>query len=242
MAVRRWAVRRPAARACVCHAQAVQQLVVFAVIALVVAALIYQWRRSVALRDGLANLARANGWTFTPRQDGFAATWQQDPFGDGRSRECRNVVQGNTGGWPFVALDYQYTTGSGDDSTTHSYAVTAIQLAVSMPSLRVTLDNVVSRLFARDIKLESEEFNHRYRVVAGVPKFAYDVLTARTMQMLLARPSMSFHSEGSWLVCYATGNLTPTTLLTQLDTGRRLLAGIPPFVWKDLGLPESRPS
>ena len=211
------------------------QFPIFAFIAVFVAVGVYQWRRSIARRDGLANLARANGWTFTPRQDGFASTWQQDPFGDGRSRQCRNVAQGNSDGWPFVALDYQYTTGSGDDSTTHSYAVTAVQLAVPMPSLRVTPDNLFTRLFSNDISLESEEFNHRFRVTSDVPKFAYDVLTARTMQMLLTRPSISFHSEGSWLVCYATGDLTPTTLLSQLDTAKQFLAGIPPFVWKDLG-------
>ena len=214
-------------------------LVVFALFAV---GLYLAWRRNKALRDGLANLARANRWTFTARQDGVAASWQQDPFGEGHGRQCRNVVQGASGGWPFVALDYQYTTGSGKDTQTHPYAVTAVQLAVPMPPLSVTPENIVSRHLGHDIQLESEDFNRRYRVKADVPKFAYDVLTARTMQMLLARPPVSLHFEGSWLVCFDRGDLTPPTLLSQLDTAKQLLAGIPPFVWKDLGIPESTPS
>jgi hypothetical protein len=224
-----------------CDARAVRSLLFLPVIALIVGGVIYTWRRNAALREGLANLARANGWTYTARLDSLAAAWRQDPFGEGHSRQCRNVVQGVSDGWPFVAIDYQYTTRSGDDDTTHPYAVTAVQLAVPLPALSVTLENVVSRLLGHDIELESEDFNRRFRVKADVPKFAYDVLTARTMQMLLSRPPLSWHFEGPWLVCFTRGDLSPVTLLSHLDTAKQLLAGVPPFVWKDLGLPESTP-
>ena len=218
-----------------------RSLPVLVVIAFFVIFGVYTWRRNAALRAGMANLSRANGWSFTPRQDGVAAAWQQDPFGEGHGRQCRNVVQGASGGWPFVALDYQYTTGSGKDTQTHPYAVTAVQLAAPMPTLSVTPENIVSRHLGHDIQFESEDFNRRFRVKADVPKFAYDVLNARTMEMLLARPPLSFHFEGPWLVCYVHGDLTPTTMLSQLDTAKRVLAGIPPFVWKDLGLPAPTP-
>jgi hypothetical protein len=214
----------------------VHPLILVAVAAAVGGAAVYSWRRNAALREGLANLARANGWTFSKRQDAVAATWRQDPFGEGFTRRCRNVVQGTSAGLPFIALDYQYSTRSGDDTQTHPFAVTAVQLAAPMPPLSVTPEHVVSRLLGgHDIELESEDFNRRFRVKAQVPKFAYDVLTARTMEMLLARPPMSWHFEGRWLVCFAHGDLTATVLLSQLDTAKRIVAGIPAFVWTDVG-------
>ncbi len=200
------------------------------------AALIYSWRRNAKLRDGLANVAKANGWTFSKRQDEWARTWRLDPFGEGSSRQCRNVIQGSSGGWPFVGLDYQYTTHNGDDSTTHSSAVTALQLAVPMPPLSVRPTGPVARIFSGGgVKLESEDFNRGFHVTADVPKFAYDVLTARTMELLLSRPPLAWHFEGPWLVCFTRGDLSPSVLLSQLDTAKQVLAGIPAFVWKDVG-------
>jgi hypothetical protein len=93
-----------------------------------------------------------------------------------------------------------------------------------------------------DVELESEDFNRRFRVKAHNPKFAYDVLSPRTMEALLARPPLHLRLLDLDAVCWENGKLQSADLPVRLSTLQALVAGIPSFVWTDHALPTDNPA
>ncbi len=200
------------------------------------------YQRDAKRRQALAAFAASKGWSYTPRDDSWAARFSGSPFGEGDHRQVKNVLRGQVGGHDMVAFDYSYETHSGDgnggrDTTTHLYAVTALALPAYLPHLELSPENVLSRightLGLQDIELESEDFNRRYRVQADDPKFAYDVLSPRTMQALMGRPAMHLRLAASDALCWESGRTSPVPLLARLSALSTLLTGIPSYVWSD---------
>jgi hypothetical protein len=194
-------------------------------------------------RELLQQFAAAQGWTWVPRDDSWAARFSGDPFGDGDSREAQNVLQGQWRGRPMAAFDYSYETYSTDSqgrrtTQTHRYAVCVLALPARVPKTELVPESVFGRLGTvlgmQDIELESEDFNRRYRVRSDNPKFAYDVLPPRTMEALLSRPTLHLRVAGTDAMCWESGRHSPGELLARLDALTCLLDGIPDFVWSDL--------
>ena len=147
----------------------------------------------------------------------------------------------------MVAFDYSYETHSygsdgSRDTTTHRYAVTALAMPGYLPALSVTPHGTLGRigeaLGAADIDLESEAFNRRFRVTSPDRKLASDVLSPRTMELLLARSPLHWRITGTDIICWETGAQTPLQILERCSTLAAVVCGIPPFVWQDHG---SRP-
>jgi hypothetical protein len=66
------------------------------------------------------------------------------------------------------------------------------------------------------------------------PKLAYDLLPAKTMQMLLAGAPLHLRLYGDQAVCWESGKHSPVQLLARLTTIDALLNGVPSYVWTDL--------
>jgi hypothetical protein len=190
----------------------------------------------------LQGFALSNGWSYQASDDSWCGRFVGAPFGDGDDRRACNVLRGPYQGTEMVAFDYSYETSSTDSkgnrhTTTHYYAVCGLTMPAPLPGLELTPESALSRLAGHlgfpDLELESEDFNRRYRVRAGDPKFAYDVLNPRTMQALLARPALSMRLLDVDALCWEDGRLRPTELLARLSTLHLLVAGIPSFVWSD---------
>jgi hypothetical protein len=219
----------------------------FVLLALVIGGLVayYQWQREQKRRSLLVEWAAANNWTFLARDDQWCSRWQGTPFNDGDHRRACNVLTGQWKGKPFATFDYTFQTHSsngkgGQTTTTHHYAVSAVQLPTYLPRLQVTPENMLTRLGnavgLTDIELESEDFNRAFRVHANDPKFASDVLTPRTMQLLLGRPHFSWRIEGADILCWEQGEQEPAEVTARVATMLDVVAGIPSFVWHDNGL------
>jgi hypothetical protein len=194
-------------------------------------------------RELLQQFAAGNGWTWTPRDDSWVQRFPGTPFGDGDSRQAKNVMQGSFRGRAMVAFDYSYVTRSTDSqgrsqSQTHRYAFCTLGLPAWVPKLELLPEGVFGRLGTalgmQDIELESEDFNRRYRVRCDTPKFAYDVLPPRTMEALLTRPALHLRFAGTDALCWEPGSHSPVELLARLDALSAVLDGIPEFVWTDL--------
>jgi hypothetical protein len=220
-------------------------VVVIVGIVLVVTLGILAYYRNKKRVDALAAFCLGKGWQFSPENSMLTQRWSGDPFNEGHSRRARDVVSGTVDGRSFVAFDYSYVTQESDGrggttSTTHHYAICALALPSDLPRLCLTPENALTRLGRAigvdDIELESEEFNRRYRVTCPDPKFASDVLTPRTMEMLLARPSLHFRVAGTDLLCWENGKTDTTNLLARTSTLSAFVAGIPSFVWHDHGV------
>lgn len=200
------------------------------------------WQQEQKRRELLMQWATNSGFGYTVEDDSWCARWDGTPFGEGDHRKAQNVVSGRADQWPFTAFDYSYQTHSTDGqghttTTTHRYVVASLQLPGYLPRLQVTPESVFSRignvLGLDDIELESEDFNRRFRVHATDRKFASDVLTPRTMQALLATPDISWRIDGTDIICWQDGRMSPATVLALTTPLRTVVAGIPSFVWKD---------
>ena len=188
----------------------------------------------------LAAYCASQGWRFSAVDlDDLVNRWAGPPFDTGRRRRVRNVVSAEVDGRPMVAFDYSYTVRQGKSTRTYEYAVVALGMPCPLPELHVAPEGVFSRLGTvlgmADIDLESEDFNRQFRVRCPNPKFAHDVLTARTMHALLAMGPVEFRFAGPDALCYELGHLDPTGILERVHALRTVLAGIPSFVWRDRG-------
>ena len=224
-------------------------LIVLAAVALI-SAIAYAIYRNQKRLQALRQFCLGKGWAFVPHDNSYANRWQGYPFEQGRNRQARAVISGSYGnGGPdrrFVAFDYSFVTDDANNrrsgvnsSTTHNFAVCALQLPTYFPALKVTPENVLTRLgnaiTGNDIELESEDFNRRFKVTCPDVKFACDVLPPRTMEALLARKPLSFRVQGQDLLCWESGQTTVVKLLERLSTLTTFVDGIPAFVWKDYG-------
>ena len=218
---------------------------IFLLVAVLIGVGIYfNYKREQKRKALLAQWAAANKWTLYDEDDQWCSRWQGNPFGEGDHRRARNVLTGTWKGKPFVSFDYSYETHSsngkgGTTTQTHRYAVTAVTLPAYLPRLQVTPETLLTRfgnaVGLADIELESEDFNRAFRVHANDPKFASDVLTARTMQLLLSRPHLSWRIEGTDILCWQAGEQEPVAVNAAVATMLDVVAGIPSFVWHDHG-------
>ena len=191
-------------------------------------------RRHAALRA----FAVRQGWQLVRRDDVWARELEGEPFGRGTGRRCEDVLLGTHGGRDVVAFDYSFRTHSTDangqrQTRTHRYAVALLRLPVAVARVEVEPASWLSGLFDRGLELESQAFNDRYRVRADDPRLAYDLLPARSMQLLLDRPELSLRLLGGTAVAWDRGRLDPPELLERLDTVTALLDAVPSWVWED---------
>ena len=183
----------------------------------------------------------SKGWEFSLEDPlGLTHRWDGSPFGAGRRRRAFNVVQAKVGGRSMVAVEYSYVTGYGKDKDTHYWAVVAITIPCTLPALHLGPEDVVTRLGGvlgfEDIDLESEDFNRAFLVRCPSRKFAHDVLTPRTMEALLAAGPVELRFCDRAALCVSEGHLDPGVLLAQVDIARKVVDGIPSFVWRDHGV------
>jgi hypothetical protein len=226
-------------------------LVVAAVIALFVSLAVFAYRKNQERIAALQQLALSKGWEFSrPDPYGLPGRWPGAPFNQGYARNAENVMTGKVGGRDLVAFDYSYKEDSTDSeghstTSTYCFGVVALGMPCPLPELELYPEHVFSRighaLGMQDIELESEEFNRRYRVKCPDPKLATDVLTPRTMEMLIAAPKMHFRFVGGDVVCYESGQLKAPDVLVRAGALERLIDGVPSFVWKDHGMTEMQP-
>ncbi|KQQ67117.1 hypothetical protein [Microbacterium sp. Leaf320] len=93
---------------------------------------VVSWRRSRVARYRLDAFARANGMGYEARVVDPALPGML--FTLGRSREATDLVRGTEP--RFVEFgNYQYTTGSGKNSTTHRWGYVAVKLDVPLPNI-----------------------------------------------------------------------------------------------------------
>src|SRR5688500_14123579 len=80
-------------------------------------------------REALAAVAAQLGFNFSAHPGSGVFHQYQGmglvPFGQGRSQRASNLLFGQRGGLFWEFFDYQYTTGSGKNRSTHHYAVDA---------------------------------------------------------------------------------------------------------------------
>jgi hypothetical protein len=196
-------------------------------------------------RERLMKFALARGWQYAGEDPSLVDRWPGEPFGKGDNARARNVLTGTEAARPFTAFDYSYETHSTDSkggrqTTTHRWWVCAVPMQGWLGTVQVVPESALDRIagavgLMRDIDLESEAFNRRFRVSASSPKLASDILPPRTMEYLLSVQAEAWRTCGSDIVSFAQGRLDPAEVVRTCAVLRRVQDGIPSFVWKDAG-------
>lgn len=221
-------------------------VIIAAFVALVVTFAVIGYKRNQARLAAIQSLCLSNGWQFLAGDPfNLPGRWSGSPFDQGYDRRAKNVVTGEVKGRPMIAFDYSYKTDSTDSkgnrtTSTHPFAIYALGMPCALPEVQLVPESVFGRLGTalgmQDIELESEDFNRKYRVRCSNPKLATDILTPRTMEMLIAAPKMRFRFAGSDVVCFEGGCISAAEIINRTTALANVLDGVPAFVWKDYGL------
>lgn len=89
----------------------------------------------------------------------------------------------------------------------------------------------------KDIGFESAEFSKRYHVSATERRWAYDVITPRTMELLLAQDQCTLEMDSQHLMIPLTGKCERESILSGLALGTAFLDKIPDYVRKSVNQP-----
>ncbi len=182
-------------------------LIMMAVMAAVAVPLI-MWndRRKKALVLLAQTLAAQHGFN-VDIADKPPPAQQFDLFGFGSSK--RLSFQFWRTGEQDSVFQYQYTTGSGKNKSTHLRTCALVALPFSAPHTKIGPEgfwsSIGKAIGQRDIEVESATFNDEYRVTGDDERFAIALLDQQMMAWLLSsqsgRGAIKFEVWGSWLLC-----------------------------------------
>ena len=191
----------------------------------------YSDRAAAERHRQLTDWASARGWNYRPTDGALATRWNGPPFIGGGA--VRDVFSGEVGGWPFTVFEYRYEEGSGDNSVTRYFTVTAVRLPAELPMLWIAPETAFRRLAQRlgsqDIDFESAEFNRSFAVRADDDRYAHAVVHPRMMEYLLNSPArgQSVRIEGNTLLMWESASLSTGSVLTNSGTLAQVAALIP---------------
>ncbi len=163
-----------------------------------------------------------------------------DLFGRGHSKKASNILSGDIDGRSALAFDYQYTTGSGKNQTTHHYQAVVLTLPIRAAKLRLRSENVFDRVASwvgyDDLDFESDAFSRRYHVQCDDRRFAYDIFHAQLIDYLLrCGTSPNIEMTGPVLMLYESrGSVRNCRRMLQI--GRAIIRSIPDYVLNARGI------
>jgi hypothetical protein len=214
----------------------------FSVIALIVALGVGLGRYFRAKRRKMLALwAQSKGLSFAPaREYGLARRFAEfDCLRQGDNQYAYNVMSGAWAGRPCLAFDYHYQTYETDSKgnrETHHHHFSALVLHPDLPlkPLFIRPENFLDRLAAafgfEDINFESAEFSRRFHVKAPDRKWAYDVISQRTMEFLLAQPQFAIKFDPHGVIAYRSKRFSTADFEAAASAIAGVLDRLPEYV------------
>lgn len=200
------------------------------------AAAIFSFCQASARRKEMEQWASGRGLAFDPdRRDGFDDRFEEfSCLQQGSSRYADNVISGNWGDRAILAFDYHYTTGSGKNRHSHSFSAVILESEIELKDLMIrqeTFGDKIGAFFGfDDIDFESAQFSKEFCVRASDRKWAYDVIHARTMELLLASPRFSIQMAPRRVMAWRTSRLEPEELGQAAELVAGILDGMPEYL------------
>jgi hypothetical protein len=200
-------------------------------------------------RHELEAWARSRGWRFDDDGEATREFRRHPIFTRGHARRAYNTVAGavtiREREFPLVCGDYQFreSRGSGKNrrTVTVRFSYVCMRAPGSPPNLTIRpegfFDKIVQALGMDDIDFESEEFSRTFCVTCSDKKFAYDVISPRMMEHLLATRPPPIALMGGY-VCFNAANRTWTIgeFEQQIERLTAFFELWPEFVIEDLAL------
>jgi len=216
-------------------------IIILAVVIFIVIAY-HAYKKAEERRAALAALAAQHGWEFDPmkNRDIRNQFLNVDLFERGSDRYGENVFYGAYEGCGMLMFDYHYETRTGSDSKVrhHHYGVVALRASFLLKQLVIRpeglWDRVTSAFGWDDIDFESAEFSRRYHVSGPDRRWAFNVITPRTMELLLSREDATIYLAHTHILFTKPGRLSPESMLDGLALCAAVLDGIPEFARESL--------
>ncbi len=213
------------------------------IVAVFVTIMILVARHNRKRRQQYANWAARRGFSLDPERIGEMES-EYPGLGCLRTGTGRYAYDLLTGEWrdhPFRAFHYHYETHSTDSkgrTQTHHHHLTVVSVEPEFPLQHLDIrpegifDKVASFFGAEDINFESAAFSRRFHVSAKNRRWAFDILHARSMQFLLARPACSIQLNDHYAAAWFSDVYAPAKVEATLDTLCGLLEAVPDYVRK----------
>lgn len=156
----------------------------------------------------------------------------------GSNRYAHNIFAGDWQGREATVFDYHYETHSTDSKGRrqthhHRFSVAIVTCEFRLQEMTIRPEGIFDKMKAAfgwdDIDFESAEFSKRFHVSARDRRWAYDVITPRTMEFLLANPNRELYFDGHTLAVRSDKNLEPAEVEGLLTIASTVLDGIPQF-------------
>ncbi|MFT4218193.1 MAG: hypothetical protein QM619_13560 [Micropruina sp.] len=186
------------------------------------------------------SLYQRPSWIYRPEDDRFLD--QVTVTSSGYSHEARDVVVGDVHGIRMIAFTHHWKTDHTETSTdangntttrtvtdNHSEEILEFLLPWHFGDLSVNWPGWGNR-----VRFESSDFDRAFKVRSRYPKFASDVFHPRQLEFMLSARPLPFAIE-SGRVRFDLGDNTPERIMHCADFLVAFFAGVPGFVWADLG-------
>lgn len=170
-------------------------------------------------REAWQAMAETLGFAYTERDTSIPDTYSAlKLFREGRGRRADNVLRGSHGGITALLLDYQYTTGSGKNSSTHVHTLCLVEDEdLYLPDLllrkKVRFFDFLGELFGgQDVNFEEDPAFSESFVLQGSDEEAVRKLFSPAIRAhILEKREMPYHVMGlghALMIAY-TGRRAP---------------------------------
>lgn len=189
------------------------------------------------------SLYQRPSWIYRPHDDRFLD--QVVRSGGGYGHAAQDVVLAETHGIRMIGLRHTWKTDRTETSTDangntstrtvtdhHSEDILEFHLPWRFGDLSVNWTGWGDR-----VRFESSNFDREFKVRCAQPKFASDVFHPRQMEFMLRTRPLPFAIK-SGRVRFAVKANDPALMEQCSAFLIAFLAGVPSFVWEDLGQPE----
>ncbi|GAA3136367.1 hypothetical protein JOF29_001230 [Kribbella aluminosa] len=143
---------------------------------------------------------------------------------------------GEYNGRGMCVLDYTYVTSNGKTTQTHHANLVALTLPTALPPITVTRENGLRMFRGRDLELENQQFNERFRVECLDDRYGSAVMHPRMMECVLANPGLEWQIAGNAFISWSNGSFAVPDVFARLQAMTQLIDLLPPFVIEDYGV------
>jgi hypothetical protein len=195
-------------------------VIIIALVAFFIWRKYFRGKRAEALRY----LAQMLDFTFSPKSDEMllAKLSGFQLFSKGHSRKISNVLSGKFNEISVTVMDFQYTTGSGDD--THTYQQTVFYMEsekLLLPGFTLRpeglFDKITNVFGYKDIDFEFYPiFSKKYFLRGKDEGLIRNTFTDSIIQYYEQHPGISTEGEGNKIIYYSGSKIVPADQIQQL--------------------------
>lgn len=201
-----------------------------AVVGIFVVIVVFAVRADKKRTQACEDYARQMGFTYEKKISGteHLPCSGANLFDRGRSRNCYNYMTGKIADIDILLTDYQYTTGGGKNTTTHTMTVAAYHVpGVNVPDFTLEDENFLTRIAEKfgmqDIDFDTHPvFSKRYRLTGKDENAVRALFTPTLLTSIengLIRKEWRVQAGDGWLVIHSNGRrIKPVELDSFLNS------------------------